>query len=61
MPASAYPSNERLVPSSPGSSRGKDDGLEGVLTRSPSRLCHFTGVTSSRTGTGYTSGRRYRM
>ena len=38
MPASAYPSNERLVPSSPGSSRGKNDGLEDVLTRSPRRV-----------------------
>jgi hypothetical protein len=34
MPASAYPSNERFVPSSPGSSRGLDD----VLTRSPRRV-----------------------
>jgi len=32
------PANERLVPSSPGSSRGKNDGLEGVLTRSPRRV-----------------------
>jgi hypothetical protein len=38
MPASAYPSNERLMPSSPGSSRGKDDGLGDVLTRSPRRV-----------------------
>ena len=38
MPASAYPSNERLMPSSPGSSRGKNDGLEDVLTRSPRRV-----------------------
>jgi hypothetical protein len=38
MPASAYPSNERLVPSSPGSSTGKNDGLEGVLSRSPRRV-----------------------
>ena len=37
MPASAYPSNERLVPSSPGSSRAKSDDLEGVLS-SPRRV-----------------------
>jgi len=35
MPASSV---ERLVPSSPGSSRGKNDGLEDVLTRSPRRV-----------------------
>lgn len=29
---------ERLVPSSPGSSRGNNDGLEGVLSRSPRRV-----------------------
>jgi hypothetical protein len=34
MPASVCPSNERLVPSSPGSSHG----LEDVLTRSPRRV-----------------------
>lgn len=38
MPASAYPSNERPVPSSPGSSRGKNDGSGDVLTRSPRRV-----------------------
>jgi hypothetical protein len=38
MPASAYPSSERLAPSSPGSRRGKNDGLEDVLTRSPRRV-----------------------
>ena len=34
MPASAYPSNERLVPSSPGTSWGKNDNMEGALIRS---------------------------
>jgi len=38
MPASAHASGERLVPTSPGSSRGKDDSLEDVLTRSPRRV-----------------------
>jgi len=38
MPASAHASSERLVPTSPGSSRGKDDRLEDVLTRSPRRV-----------------------
>ena len=38
MPASAQASSERLVPTSPGSSRGKDDSLEDVLTRSPRRV-----------------------
>ncbi len=34
MPASVYPSNERLVPSSPGTSWGKNDDMEGALIRS---------------------------
>lgn len=38
MPASAQASSERLVPTSPGSSRGKDDSLGDVLTRSPRRV-----------------------
>lgn len=38
MPASAHLSTEKLVPTSPGSNRGKDDNLEGVLTRSPRRV-----------------------
>lgn len=38
MPASAHTSSERLVPTSPGSSRGKDDSFEDVLTRSPRRV-----------------------
>jgi hypothetical protein len=38
MPTSAHPPNERLVPTSPGSNRGKNDGPEGALTRSPRRV-----------------------
>jgi len=38
MPASAPSSSERLVPTSPGSSRAKGDGLEGALARSPRRV-----------------------
>ncbi|KAH9002351.1 hypothetical protein EDB86DRAFT_2899471 [Lactarius hatsudake] len=37
MPASAHTSGERLVPTSPGSSRGKEDSAE-MLTRSPRRV-----------------------
>jgi DNA replication factor Cdt1 C-terminal domain len=35
MPASVHTSSERLVPTSPGSSRGKQDSAVSVLTRSP--------------------------
>ena len=38
MPASTPASSEKLVPTSPGSSRRKDDSLESVLTRSPRRV-----------------------
>lgn len=38
MPASAHASSERLVPTSPGSSRGKGDSSEDVLTHSPRRV-----------------------
>jgi hypothetical protein len=38
MPASVHTSSERLVPTSPGSSRGKQDSVESVLTRSPRRV-----------------------
>ena len=38
MPASAHASSERLAPSSPGSSRGKEDSLDSVFTRSPRRV-----------------------
>ncbi len=38
MPASAYPSNERLVPSSPDTSRGKNDDMEGALIHSLQRV-----------------------
>jgi len=38
MPTSVHSSNERLVPTSPGSNRGKNDGPEGALTRSPRRV-----------------------
>jgi len=38
MPASAHSSSERLMPTSPGSSRAKNDELEGALARSPRRV-----------------------
>ncbi|KAI9447811.1 hypothetical protein H4582DRAFT_1896542 [Lactarius indigo] len=37
MPASAHTSGEKLMPTSPGSSRGKEDSAE-MLTRSPRRV-----------------------
>ena len=37
MPASTYTSGEKLVPTSPGPSRGKEDSAE-VLIRSPRRV-----------------------
>jgi hypothetical protein len=37
MPASTHTSGEKLVPTSPGPSRGKEDSAE-VLTRSPRRV-----------------------
>lgn len=38
MPASAQTSTERLVPTSPGSSRGKQDSVKSVPARSPRRV-----------------------
>jgi len=38
MPASVYPSNERLVPSSPGTSQGKNNDMEGALIHSPRQV-----------------------
>ena len=48
MPASAHAASERLVPTSPGSSRGKDDSLEDVLTRSPRRVKKEGGLREVR-------------
>jgi len=38
MPASTPTPGEKLVPTSPGSSRGKEDSAGVVLTRSPRRV-----------------------
>ena len=38
MPASTHTPGEKLVPTSPGPSRGKDDSAEVMLIRSPRRV-----------------------